>query len=125
MVFYIKIEDLRKKVCLVVRRHVTQISEVISYSSIGTWKTVFIVLMMMLDDLEVKAADVLNEKMWTVLGPEFGDDAGKCAFIVRALYVWIAHMHFQSTSCIVYAQGSVRVLKDMPWAVVKTWDQIT
>jgi hypothetical protein len=28
----------------------------------------------------------LTEKVWTVVGPEFGDDAGKCAFIVQALY---------------------------------------
>jgi hypothetical protein len=28
----------------------------------------------------------LTEKVWTVLGPEFGDDAGKRALIVRALY---------------------------------------
>jgi hypothetical protein len=28
----------------------------------------------------------ITEKVWTVLGPEFGDDAGKRALIVRALY---------------------------------------
>jgi hypothetical protein len=28
----------------------------------------------------------ITEKVWTVLGPEFGDDAGKRAPIVRALY---------------------------------------
>jgi hypothetical protein len=28
----------------------------------------------------------ITEKVWTVLGPEFGDDAGKHALIVRALY---------------------------------------
>jgi hypothetical protein len=47
-----------------------------------------------LDDLDVKMADIENayltvpitEKVWTVLGPEFGDDAGKCALIVRMLY---------------------------------------
>jgi hypothetical protein len=47
-----------------------------------------------LNDLEVKVGDVLNacitapvkEKVWTVLGPEFGHDAGKSAIIVRALY---------------------------------------
>jgi hypothetical protein len=38
-----------------------------------------------LNDLDVKMADIENvyliapitEKLWTVLGPEFGDDAGK------------------------------------------------
>ncbi len=47
-----------------------------------------------LNDLNVKVGDVLNayitapitEKVWTVLGPEFGIDAGKNAIIVHALY---------------------------------------
>ena len=47
-----------------------------------------------LNDLQVKAGDVLNayitapckEKVWTVLGPEFGPDAGTSAIIMRALY---------------------------------------
>ena len=47
-----------------------------------------------LHDLEVKAAIVLNvfvikpnrEKIWSVLGPEFGDGAGKSPIIVRVLY---------------------------------------
>jgi len=46
-----------------------------------------------LNDLEVKVGDVLNayitapvkEKVWTVLGPEFGRDAGQSAIIVQAL----------------------------------------
>jgi hypothetical protein len=28
----------------------------------------------------------ITEKIWTVLGPEFGYDAGKCALIAWALY---------------------------------------
>jgi hypothetical protein len=47
-----------------------------------------------LNDLDVKMADIenayltarLTEKVWTVLGPEFGDDAGKRALNMRALY---------------------------------------
>ncbi len=47
-----------------------------------------------LNDLNVKVGDVLNayitapitEKVWTVLGLEFGTDAGKSAVIVRTLY---------------------------------------
>jgi hypothetical protein len=47
-----------------------------------------------LNDLDVKMADIDNayltspitEKVWTVLGPEFVDDAGKRALIVRELY---------------------------------------
>jgi hypothetical protein len=46
-----------------------------------------------LNDLEVKVGDVFNtyitapvkEKVWTVLGPEFGHYAGKSAIIVHAL----------------------------------------
>jgi hypothetical protein len=47
-----------------------------------------------LNDLDVKMHDIGNtnltapitEKVWTVLVPEFGDDAEKCSLIVRALY---------------------------------------
>ena len=47
-----------------------------------------------LNDLEVKVGDVLNayitapitKKVWTVLGSEFGGDAGKTAVIFCALY---------------------------------------
>jgi hypothetical protein len=47
-----------------------------------------------LNDFDVKMADIMNayltspltEKVWNVLGPEFGDYTGKCALIVRALY---------------------------------------
>jgi hypothetical protein len=47
-----------------------------------------------LNVLDVKMADIENayltapitEKVWTLLGPEFGDDAGNRALIVRALY---------------------------------------
>jgi hypothetical protein len=47
-----------------------------------------------LNDLDVKMADIENanlmapitDKVWTVLGPEFGYDARKRALIARALY---------------------------------------
>jgi hypothetical protein len=47
-----------------------------------------------LNDLDVKMADIENayltatitEKVWTVLGPELRDDAGKCVLIVRDLH---------------------------------------
>ena len=53
-----------------------------------------VLTMAMFDSLEVKAEYIVNdyvmalniEKRWTVLGPEFGDDAGKSAIIVTALY---------------------------------------
>ena len=70
--------------------------DVITYSSVVTRETGHSALMMtVLHDLEVKEADVLNayvmapnrEKIWTVLGPGFGDNAGKSAIIVQALYI--------------------------------------
>jgi hypothetical protein len=47
-----------------------------------------------LNDLEVSTADIENvyltapvsEKVWTVLGLEFGSDAGKKAILIRSLY---------------------------------------
>jgi Reverse transcriptase (RNA-dependent DNA polymerase) len=47
-----------------------------------------------LNYLEVKSSDIENayltapvaEKIWTVLGPEFGTDKGKKAIVVRSLY---------------------------------------
>ncbi len=60
-----------------------------------------------LNDLEVKVGDVLNayitapitKKVWTVLGAEFGSDAGKSAIVVRALYGRkVLGLHFARTS---------------------------
>ena len=47
-----------------------------------------------LNDLQVKVADIHNayiiapvtENIWTVLGQEFGEDSGRKAVVVRALY---------------------------------------
>jgi hypothetical protein len=69
----------------------------ITYASVVSHETVRIALLMAalnLNDLNVKVGDVLNayitapitEKVWTVLGPEFGSDPGKSAIIVRALF---------------------------------------
>ena len=67
----------------------------ITYASVVSRETVRLALTVAaLNDLEVKVGDVLNayitapvkEKVWTVLGPEFGPDAGRRAIIVRALY---------------------------------------
>ena len=75
--------------------HMTNMLNTFTYFSVTTRETVHIALnMAVLHDLEVKAADVLSayvmapycEKIWTVLGPKFGDDAGKSAIIFKALY---------------------------------------
>ncbi len=95
MIFDIKMEDFRCKARLVAGGHMTKAPTTITYVSVVSCETVRIALLMAaLNDLNVKVGDVLNayittpitEKVWTVLGPEFGTDAGKSAIIVRALY---------------------------------------
>jgi hypothetical protein len=95
MVFDIKMEDFKRKARLVAGGHKTEAPATITYASGVSRKTVRIALMLAaLNDLQVKAGDVLNayitapckDKVWTILGPEFGLEAGKSAIIVRALY---------------------------------------
>ena len=73
----------------------TEAPATMTYASVVARDTVRIALLLAaLNDLDVKVGDVLNayiiapvtEKIWTVLGPKFGNDAGKRAVIVRALY---------------------------------------
>ncbi len=73
----------------------TKASATITYASVVSCETLCIALLMAaLNVLNVKVGDVLNayitapiiEKLWTVLGPEFGIDASKSANIVHALY---------------------------------------
>ena len=84
MVFDIK-EDFCREVCLMVGGHMIHAPDVTTYSSMVTRMMIYIALTMAVShDLEIKTADVLNanvtapnrEKTWTVLGPEFGCDAG-------------------------------------------------
>jgi hypothetical protein len=95
MIFDIKIEDFRRKARMVAGGHMTGAPTTMTYASVVSRETVRIALTIAaLNDLEVKAADILNayisapikEKVWCVLGPEFGPDTGKSAIIVRALY---------------------------------------
>jgi hypothetical protein len=66
-----------------------------TYASVVSRESVRVALTLAaLNDVDVKMADIenaylmapLTEKVWTVLVPEFGDDVGKRALIVRALY---------------------------------------
>jgi hypothetical protein len=95
MIFDIKIEDFQRKARMVAGRHMTGASTIMTYASVVTHEIVRIALTLAaLNDLKVKAADILNayisalikEKVWCALGPEFGSNAGKSAIIVRALY---------------------------------------
>jgi hypothetical protein len=91
----------------------TKAPATIAYASIVSRKTIRIALLMAaLNDLHVTVGDVLNayitalitEKVWTVLGLEFGIDASKSAIIVRALYGLkssgaVFHAHLASFMC--------------------------
>jgi hypothetical protein len=94
MVFDIKMEDFKHKARLVAGGHKTEAPVTITYASMVSRETVRIALMLaVLNDLQVKAGDVLNtyitapvkEKVWAILGPEFGNNSGKSAIIVHAL----------------------------------------
>jgi hypothetical protein len=95
MIFDMKMEDFQQKARLVAGGHLTQAPATITYASVVSRETVCLALTFAsLNDLEVKVGDVLNayittpvnEKVWTILGPEFGHDSGKSAVIVHALY---------------------------------------
>ena len=95
LVFDIKLDSLRRKVRAVAGGHMVDTEPALTYASVVSRESVRIAFTMAaLHDLEIKAGDVQNaylcapceEKIWTILGPEFGEDAGKKAIIVRALY---------------------------------------
>ncbi len=78
MVFDIKMEDFKRKARLVAGGHKTEAPATITYASVVSRETVHIALILAaLNDLQVKAGDVLNayitapvkEKVWTILGP--------------------------------------------------------
>jgi hypothetical protein len=92
MIFDIKMEDLRRKSRLVAGGHMTDAPATTTFASVVSRKTVQIALTLAgLNDLQVKVSDIENayitapctEKIWTVLRPEFGSDAGKSAIVVR------------------------------------------
>ena len=95
LVFDVKMEDFRRKARLVAGGHMTETPKCMTYSSVVARDTVRLALLLAsLNDLEVKAGDVMNayvtapikEKIWTILGDEHGPDSGKKAIITRALY---------------------------------------
>ena len=64
--------------------HATHTVDVITYSSVFTQEIVCIALMMtVLQNLEVKAEDILNLYVMTP-NREYGDYAGKSSIMVRA-----------------------------------------
>jgi hypothetical protein len=95
MMFDVKMEDFCRKARFVSGGHTADTPYAMTYASVVSRESVRIALTLdALNDLDVKMADIENayltapitEKIWTVLGPEFRDDAGKRALIMRALY---------------------------------------
>ncbi len=95
MIFDVKMEDFRQKARLVAGGHLTKAPATITYAIVVSRETMRLALTFAsLNDLEVEVGNVLNayitapgkEKVWTILGPEFGLDSGKSDIIVRALY---------------------------------------
>jgi hypothetical protein len=95
MIFDVKKKYFRRKARFVAGGHTTDASHVMTYASVVSREYVRIALTVVaLNDLDVMMGDIENayltapitEKVWTVLGTEFGDDAGKRALIVRAIY---------------------------------------
>jgi hypothetical protein len=95
LVFDVKMENFQRKARLVAGGHTTETPASITYAGVVSRESVRIALTLAaLNDLEVKTADIENayltapvgEKIWCRLGPEFGNDSGKKALIVRALY---------------------------------------
>jgi hypothetical protein len=94
MIFNVKMEDFRRKARFVAGGHTTDAPHVMTYASVVSRESVRIELTLAeLNDLDVMMGDIENayltapitEKVLTVIGPEFGDTAGKRALIVRVL----------------------------------------
>ena len=80
---------------MVASRHMTNTPSTITYASVVSRETLKIALtMVVLHDMSVKTADIMNayikalcgEIFYTIVGMEFGPDEGKLDVIVWALY---------------------------------------
>ena len=95
MIFDIKMEDFHHNAGLVTGGHVIDTPDTIIYAIVVSRETVIIALTLAaLNYFPVKVADIQNayimepvtEKIWTVLGPEFGEYSGRKAIVVQSLY---------------------------------------
>ncbi len=91
MIFDVNMEVFQCKARLVAGGHPTKAPRTIKYMSVDSCETICLALFMApINDNKIKVGDVLNtyitapitKKVWTVIGPEFGSDAGKSAIIV-------------------------------------------
>ena len=94
MTFDVKMENFQFKARLVANGNETGTPASLTYASVVSRESVRIALTLAaLNCLEVKTSDIENayltapteEKLYTKLGPEFGEDEGKTAIIIRAL----------------------------------------
>ena len=85
MIFDMKMEDFCRKARLVTGGQMTETPATMTYASVISRESVRHDLMLAaLNDLELKCGNVENdyiiapitEKVWSILGPEFGSDAG-------------------------------------------------
>ena len=81
LIYDVKMEGFRRKARIVAGGNMTETPKCMTYSSVVGRETVRIALTIAaLNDLQVKAGDVMNayaaapcsKKIWTVLGKEFG-----------------------------------------------------
>ena len=95
MVFDIKMEDFQHKARLVANGIETGAPTSLIHTSVISRESVRIALTIKaLNGLQVKTSDIENanltapteEKLYSVLGPEFGEDEGRIIVIVHALY---------------------------------------
>ena len=110
MILDVNMEDLSRNSCLVVGVHLTETPATMTFASVVSRESVRLDLIIAaLNNLEVRCGDVKNsyitvpitEKVWSILGPKFGADAGLKAIIVCALYGFkYAGADFLSHLCI-------------------------
>jgi hypothetical protein len=95
MVFDVKMEDFRHKARFVAGGHTMDTPHAMTYASVVSRESVRNALTLAaLNDFEFNMADIENaylaapitEKVWCILGPEFGEDTGNEALLARALY---------------------------------------
>jgi hypothetical protein len=95
MICDVNMEDFCCRARFVAGGHTADTPHAMTYASVVSIESARIALTLAaLNDLDVKMTHTDNayltatitEKVWTVLGTESGDDAGKCALIVQALY---------------------------------------
>ena len=95
IVWDVKMEDFRRKARYVAQGNRTEPPKTLTYASVVSRESVRIAMVLAaLNDLNIKTADIQNaylsapclEKIVIRVGPEFGEDCGRLAIIVRALY---------------------------------------